>query len=106
MSYSVLLSDRAAADIETVLRWFSEQRATTAGKRWLATLLDKIDTLEQRPERAALAAEAFVVGQPIREMLLGRGRFKYRILFLVSTDTVHIVRVWHASRDAITRDQL
>lgn len=41
MSYSVLLSDRAATDIETVLRWFSEQRATTAGKRWLATLLEK-----------------------------------------------------------------
>mgnify|MGYP002624664892 CR=1 FL=1 len=106
MAYRVVLTDKAEADVESVLKWFCDQRATDAGGRWYAQLMDKLDTLENHPERCALAAESEEVGQDIRELLLGRRRYKYRILFKISGKSVVILRIWHGSRDSITREDL
>lgn len=106
MAFRVVLTDSAEADVESVLKWFHDQRATEAGGRWFAQLMVKLDTLENHPERCALAAESEDVGQEIRELLLGRRRYKYRILFKVSSKTVTILRVWHSSLDSITREDL
>ena len=106
MAYRVVLTDKAEADVESVLKWFHDQQATDAGGRWYAQLMARLDTLENHPERCALSAESEDVGQEIRELLLGRRRYKYRILFTVSGKTVTILRVWHSSRDSITREDL
>lgn len=106
MPYRVVLTEKAEADVESVLQWFQRQQATQAGARWYAQLSAKLDTLEHRPERCSLAAESEAVGEEIRELLLGRGRYKYRILFKVSDGIVTILRVWHGSRNSITRDDL
>ena len=106
MAYRVVVTDKAEADVESVLKWFHNQQATEAGSRWYALLMARLDTLENHPERCALAAESEDVGQEIRELLLGRHRYKYRILFTVSGKTVTILRVWHSSRDSITREAL
>ena len=106
MPYRIVLTDKAEADVESVLCWFHDQRAAAAGGRWFAQLIAKLDTLESHPERCALAAESDAVGQAIRELLLGRKQYKYRILFSISGKTVSILRVWHGARDAITRDEL
>lgn len=103
MPYRVVLTDKAEADVESVLKWFCDQRATEAGGRWYAQLMDKLDTLENHPS-VAPAAESEDVGQEIREILLGRRRYKYRILFRISGKSVVILRVWHGSRDSITHD--
>jgi plasmid stabilization system protein ParE len=77
-----------------------------AGGRWFARLLSALDTLELRPDRCPLAAESDELSADVRELLLGRGRFKYRLLFRIQGSTVQILRVWHGSRDAITEDDL
>ena len=66
----------------------------------------KLDTLQTHPERCSLAAESEEVGEAIRELLFGRKRYEYRLLFSIVRKTVQILRVWHGSRDAITRDDL
>ena len=106
MSYRILLTEKAEADVEAVLKWFHDQRATEAGGRWLASLFAKLDTLETHPQRCSLAVEAEDLGEAIRELLLGRKRFKYRLLFRIVGNSVQILRVWHGSRDAITREEL
>lgn len=106
MMYRVVLTDKAEADVESVLKWFHDQQATEAGGRWLAQLMTKLDTLESHPERCSLAVEAEDLEQEIRELLVGRKRFKYRLLFRVVGKTVQILRVWHSSRDAITSEEL
>lgn len=55
---------------------------------------------------AALAAESDEVCQEIRELLLGRRRSRYRILFNIRGKSVVILRVWHASRDDAPRGEL
>ncbi len=66
----------------------------------------KLETLEDQPERCSIAAESEELGQEIRELLLGRRRYKYRILFKLSGRLVVILRVWHGSRDSITREEI
>jgi plasmid stabilization system protein ParE len=106
MGFRVVLTDRAEADVESVLKWFSDQRAMVAGGRWYAQLLAKLDTLENHPERCSLAAESEQVGQEIRELLFGGKRYRYRILFTISGKLVVILRVWHGSWDSIAPEEL
>lgn len=106
MAYRVVLTDKAEADVESVLKWFGDQRATHAGGRWFAQFMARLGTLENYPERCSLAAESEDVGQEIRELLLGRRHSRYRILFKISGKSVVILRVWHGSRDSITREDV
>ena len=58
MQYRVLLTDKAEADVESVLEWFSDQQATDPGGRWFAQLMARLNTLELHPEGCSLAAES------------------------------------------------
>lgn len=72
----------------------------------VADLWRAVDTLELQPERCSRAAEAEDVGRDIRELLLGKRRGTYRILFEVHGRNVYILRVWHSARDAFTASDL
>jgi plasmid stabilization system protein ParE len=104
--YRVLLTSRAEMDVEAVLRWFCEQGANKSGARWLMRLQAKIKTLESQPGRCGLAAESGDIGDEVRELLMGLGRYKHRILFKIIDRKVIILRVWHSSRNAITPEDL
>ncbi len=103
MPFRVRITDRALADVDSVLAWYGQQSASEAGARWHQRLLDKIDTLEQRPERCPFAAESEDLGIELRELLLGTRRRAHRILFVIEDDmkTVLILRIWPAARDRI-----
>lgn len=106
MSYRVVLTAKAEEDIASVLEWFRDQRATEAGGRWLVLLKSKLDVLATHPERCNRAAESDEIGEDIRELILGRGPFKHRILFRCTQKTVYFLRLWHSSRDAITPSEV
>lgn len=106
MSYRVSLTDKAEADVEAVLKWFHDNQAIDAGGRWFAQFMSKLDSLESNPQRCSLASESDELGIELREILLGRRRYRYRLLFIITGKTVSILRVWHSSRDSITREQL
>jgi hypothetical protein len=74
VAYQVELSRRAEEDIAGVLRWFQEQGASAAGTRWLSRLTNRIDTLQQRPDRCPFASEALDLHRGVRELLVGRKR--------------------------------
>jgi len=65
-----------------------------------------LDTLESNPERCPMAAESTDLEVPIRELLLGKRQYKYRLLFIISDRTVFILRVWRAARAALTSKDL
>ena len=106
MRYSVRLTAKADADVDSILHRFSEQRATVAGEHWLRQLLSVLDTLESNPERCPMAAESAGLAVPIRELLMGTRQYKYRLLFIVSKRRVFILRVWRAARAAFTSKDL
>jgi plasmid stabilization system protein ParE len=106
VKYGVHISDKAEADVAGVLTWLQSQSAAKAGELWFAALWKAIDTLEASPDRCSLAVEAEEIGQEIRELLFGRRRVKYRILFQVRSNTVYILRIWHSARNAIRGEDL
>jgi plasmid stabilization system protein ParE len=80
-------ADRAALNIANVL---GVERA----KDWYDGLLLAMDSLTTMPRRCALARENKFFSQEIRQLLYGRGRNAYRILFtILPGDEVSIVRV-------------
>lgn len=106
MKYQVRLTDKAEQDVVGVLEWFRDQSATAADGRWLAQLLEKITTLETAPARCPLAAEADELGVEIRQLLFGKRRGTYRILFEIDGRTVQILRIRHSARDAVAERDL
>jgi len=106
VAYRLEITDKAEADIEGVLIWFREQGATAASQKWLTQLWDTLSTLENRPERCAQAEESQEVGRDVRQLLFGKHRGIYRILFEIQDRSVIILRLWHGARDAITANDL
>ncbi len=106
MKFQVRLTLKAEQDAAIVLEWFRQEQMGAAGSRWFGQLMAAIDTLETMPQRCPIAAEAAEVGVEIRELLVGRRRSRYRVIFLIRRPAVHILRIWHSARDAISREDL
>jgi plasmid stabilization system protein ParE len=106
VKFRVRLAAKAEEDIDVTLRWFQESQAMAAGERWFSRLLGTINTLETSPVCCGVAAESGELGIEIRELLFGKRRSVYRILFLIDGQTVHVLRVRRGARDRIAREDL
>jgi plasmid stabilization system protein ParE len=105
MSFTVRLTRRALADIDAGVA-YRAQRSAAAAARWRAGLLARVADLEQSPDRCPLADEAEDLGLELRELLYGRRRNVYRILFTIDGQTVNILRVRHAAQDRLTPEDV
>ncbi len=77
-------------------------------EKWLVRLFAAILSLDNMPVRCPLIPEAAELGFPARQLLYGKGRGVYRIIFHIREEERHvrILRIWHSSRDAITPDDV
>lgn len=68
-------------------------------------MLEAIESLSQLPKRCPLARENQYFSQEIRQLLYGRGRNSYRILFTVLEEQegaiVRILHIRHVSRQTL-----
>ncbi len=96
MAYRVSLSAPAEADAYAA---FERIRAAAP-----SALFEAIFSLNRLPARCPVIPEAKELGCPARHLLYGKGSGVYRIIFHVRKGErqVRILRIWHASRDAIT----
>ncbi len=85
--------------------WLAE-RSRAAANRWRDSLLRAIDGLADAPGRHPLAPEADEYPGVLRQMLHGRRRSVYHILFEVTDAAVIVARVRHSSQDFIAPDDL
>jgi plasmid stabilization system protein ParE len=99
--YSVVILPAAEYNIQQAYDWIAHQNEPAAAIRWYNQLMELILSLATFPERAPLAPEAKSLNKPIRELFHGRRAYKYRILFTVSHNQVHILHVRHGARLAI-----
>src|SRR5690242_8305211 len=93
----VIVELSAQQDISDACIWLAE-RDRDAAKRWFDGIYRKIASLEIFPERCPRAPESKNVGMEIRETFHGGRRHKYRILFAVTGDKVHVLHVRHGAR--------
>lgn len=95
--WNVIMELPAQLDIAEARAWI-EERNPRAADRWFNSIYDTIGSLEVFPERCPLAPESRFLSAEIREIFHGRRQHKYRILFTVSENKVHVLHVRHGAR--------
>jgi plasmid stabilization system protein ParE len=98
--YQVIILPSAERDIGEAYEWLAEQDAEAA-IRWYNRLLEVVFSLNTFPERCPLAPETKSFNREIRETFHGRRQHKYRILFTMSENEVHVLHVRHGARLAL-----
>jgi plasmid stabilization system protein ParE len=104
--YEVRLSEPAEIEIEAA--YLGRMRfGLPAADRWYAGLARALESLSQLARRYPLAPESDMLGGEVRQMIYGRGRSAYRILYRVldpkegSPGIVRILHVRHAGRQRL-----
>jgi plasmid stabilization system protein ParE len=103
--YAITIFPRAIADIGAAVAW-RRQQSSLDGARLHGGLLAAIRSLANRPDRCPLADEATDLGLELRELLYGRRRTIYRVLFTIDGQTVNVLRVRHAAQDRLQPDDI
>ena len=98
--HQVNILPSAERDIAEAYQRLVEYDVDTAA-RWYNRLLEVIFSLDIFPERAPLAPESKSFNKEIREVFHGRRQYKYRILFTVAENEVHVLHVRHGARRAL-----
>jgi plasmid stabilization system protein ParE len=104
--HQIRWSRKAEQDLVDVLRWFQSQSATQAGADWFVRIQEATKNLRNNPAGYPLAAESENLAFELREMLFGKRRGQYRVLFVIDVAAVVVLHVRHAARDAATEDDL
>jgi plasmid stabilization system protein ParE len=98
--WNVIVELPAQQDIAECRLWIAARDAEAAD-RWFDSIYNTIGSLELFPERCPLAPEGKFLNSEIREIFHGRRQYKYRILFTVKENEVHVLHVRHGARLAL-----
>jgi plasmid stabilization system protein ParE len=103
----VIITGPAKRDIRVAYEWWKENRSAEQADRWYKGILDASRSLGKKPERCTFAVETDLLAQGVRQLHYGlKRRPTHRIVFAIEDDTVVILRVRHASQNALTIDEL
>ena len=80
---------------------YIERDAPESAHQWAVGLTNAITSLETFPARCSLAPEDKFFPQVIRQLLYGKGRRTYRILFTITQDVVSILHIRHSAQDTL-----
>jgi plasmid stabilization system protein ParE len=97
MNYRIVIRPLARAEMEEAYEWVRQYSPARAA-RWYNGLDEAIHSLQAHPERCGLAPEAEAFAEEIRQLLYGKRRGVYRILFTIQGNTVSILSVRHGAR--------
>ncbi|MGB3514072.1 MAG: type II toxin-antitoxin system RelE/ParE family toxin [Microcoleaceae cyanobacterium] len=98
MEYQVEITDVALAEAQEAYLWMMEQLSPETAEKWFDGLIDVIESLNKSPNRCSLALENDIFSEEIRQILYGKGRSTYHVLFTVSEQVVYILHIRHSAR--------
>jgi plasmid stabilization system protein ParE len=105
MTFQVEITSRATAQIEQAYSWYREQTPDFAD-RWFKGLVNAIATLQEQPRRCTLAIEHKIFPEEVRQLLHGKSKHIYRVLFTIRDTTVYLLYVRHSFQAPLTVDEL
>ena len=100
MEYRVEIAPRALREIEEATEWIA-QHSQQGAERWRQGLQEKIASLSSLPERYGLATERALAAKKVRQLLYGKRRNVYRVLYTVTEEVVRVHSVYHSARGAV-----
>lgn len=105
MTYRVIVQPEAEREIERAYLRIAAEAPRTAA-RWFAGLFDAIASLSSRALHCSLAPETRFFEREIRHLLYGRKGRKYRVLYTVVDDTVHVLHFRHWAQRTLAPDEV
>ncbi len=88
----VQLTDSAVNDLRELLLYYEEQSVPQVGQRFVAEILDRIETLNDNPNLGRIVPEFST--DSIRELI----HKPFRVVYLREPSTIFIIRVWRSER--------
>lgn len=109
MSFQVEISSVAKAEADAAFLRIAQLTSVEQGQEWYSDLIRAINSLSVMPSRCSLARENQYFSQEVRQLLYGRGKNTYRILFTIleidTVPTVRVLRIRYGSRQTIGLEQ-
>ncbi len=105
MTFQVEILPIAEAQIEQAYRWYQERNPEFAD-RWFRELMNAVATLQEKPLRCSLAIENDIFSEDVRQLLYGKFKNIYRVLFTIRDTRVHILYVRHSAQAPLTLDEI
>ena len=107
MTYTVVISERTAQEIEGATAWWARERSAEQAVRWYQGIRGAIAGLATSPERCPLAAESAAFPFEIRELHYGLGRRPtHRAVFRITDEQVLVLTVRHVAQDQLRPEDL
>ena len=108
MKYRIEISSAAEAEADSAFLRLSQVTSPVKASQWYSGLIQAFESLSQMPKRCPLAPENEYFSQEIRQLIYGRGRNSYRVLFTVlegqNISMVRILHIRHTSQQPISAD--
>jgi plasmid stabilization system protein ParE len=105
MKYRVEISSLAEAEVDRAFLSLSQLSSPAKARQWHSGLLDAIESLSIMPNRCPLARENEYFSQEIRQLLYGKGRTAYRIIFTIleneEVNSIRILHIRHSSQQPV-----
>ena len=105
MEFQIRTSKAAELQIETIYLWLKKRDKNYADK-WFKGLMNAIASLQEKPRRCSLAIEHEVFTEEVRQLIYGKTRNRYRILFTIRESLVYILFVRHNSQALLTSNDV
>lgn len=105
MIFQVEITLIAEAQIDIAYRWYREHNPSFAD-HWFRELMNMIATLQEKPRRCPLAIENKIFSEEVRQLLHGKSKNIYRVLFTIRDTTVYVLYVRHTAQAPMTVDDL
>lgn len=105
MAFQVEITPIAEAQIDLAYRWYRERNPELAD-RWFRGLMNAIATLQEKPQRCTLAVEYEIFSEEVRQLLYGKAKNVYRVLFTIRDTTVYVLFVRHSAQVPLTLDDI
>lgn len=103
--YRVTWTRIAANELVTISQWIA-QKNPPAAARWLDATEARVTTLKSFPERCHPAPEAKETDVDVRQLIVGKRRGQYRVLFRIKGKEVHVLRIIHGMREHLTPEEI
>jgi plasmid stabilization system protein ParE len=94
--YSIKIKPTAEADLTQRFQQIAEESHQNA-VQWYLSLISAIESLDKLAQRCPIAPEDQDIQCGIRHLVLGR----YRVLFCIEGDDVHILHIRHSRHDRV-----
>ena len=68
--------------------------------------MNAIATLQEKPHRCGLASEHEIFSEEVRQLLHGKSKNIYRILFVIRDSNIYVLYVRHSSQSPLTTEDI